>query len=86
MAVAADSSNGIMRFCRPVFVNSDLSINLLRHDEWIYLDARTLPLNHGGGLAESSCRATGRLVGGRRRWRCWQAGVVKRRTNAQRHH
>ena len=59
VAVAADSSNGIsaiLDFSKYVFVNSDLTINLLRRPEgeWIGLDARTHLGPDGGGLAESA--------------------------------
>lgn len=59
VAVAADSGNGIsaiLDLSTHVFVNSDLSINLLRRPvgEWICLDARTHLSSHGGGLAESA--------------------------------
>jgi hypothetical protein len=58
VAVAADSGNGIsaiLDFRRYIFVNSDLTINLLRkaRGEWICIDARTLLGTDGGGLAES---------------------------------
>ena len=58
VAVAADSGNGIsavLDLSAYLFVNSDLTINLLRRPvgEWIGLDARTLLSSHGGGLAES---------------------------------
>jgi hypothetical protein len=58
VAVAADSGNGIsavLDFTRHTFVNSDLTINLLRRPrgEWICLDARTLFGPSGSGLAES---------------------------------
>jgi len=58
VAVAADSGNGIsavLDLRRYVFVNSDLTINLLRQaqGEWICLDARTLLGPSGGGIAES---------------------------------
>jgi hypothetical protein len=58
VAVAADSGNGIsavLDFERYVFVNSDLTINLLRRPigEWICVDARTLLAPNGCGLAES---------------------------------
>jgi hypothetical protein len=58
VAVAADSGNGIsavLDFSRYVFVNSDLTINLLRRPrgEWICLDARTHLGPDGCGLAES---------------------------------
>lgn len=58
VAVAADSGNGIsavLDFNRYVFVNSDLTINLLRpaRGEWVCIDARTLVGSSGGGLAEA---------------------------------
>jgi hypothetical protein len=58
VAVAADSGNGIsaiLDFHRYIFVNSDLTINLLRkaQGEWVCIDARTLLGPDGGGLAES---------------------------------
>ncbi len=58
VAVAADSGNGIsavLDLRHYVFMNSDLSIHLLRRPvgEWIGLDARTLLDAAGGGLAES---------------------------------
>jgi len=59
VAVAADSSNGIsavLDYDRFLFVNADLTINLLRRPvgEWICLDARTALGPEGGGLAESA--------------------------------
>ena len=58
VAVAADSGNGIsavLDFARYSFVNSDLTINLLRRPlgEWICVDAHTLLAPNGCGLAES---------------------------------
>ncbi len=58
VAVAADSGNGIsaiLDFRDYVFVNSDLTINLLRkpEGEWVCIDARTLLGKNGGGLAEA---------------------------------
>ncbi len=58
VAVAADSGNGIsamLDFSRYVFVNSDLTVNLLRkpQGEWICIDARTFLGPGGNGLAES---------------------------------
>jgi len=58
VAVAADSGNGIssvLDFGRFVFVNSDLTINLLRRPqgEWICIDAQTLVGPDGNGLAEA---------------------------------
>lgn len=68
VAVAADSGNGvsaILDFKRYVFVNSDLTINLLRRPvgEWICLDARTCLGTDGGGLAESALYDTRGLIG-----------------------
>jgi len=59
VAVAADSGNGIsaiLDYERYSFVNSDLTINLLRQPqgEWICLDARTYLGANGCGLAESA--------------------------------
>jgi hypothetical protein len=60
VAVAADSGNGIsavLDYRRgDVFVNSDLTINLLRRPEgeWICLEAQTWLGASGSGLAESS--------------------------------
>ncbi len=58
VAVAADSGNGIsavLDLGGYVFVNADLTINLLRRPqgEWICVDARTLLAPNGCGLAES---------------------------------
>jgi hypothetical protein len=68
VAVAADSGNGIsaiLDFGRYVFVNSDLTINLLRkaQGEWICIDARTLLGPDGGGLAEARIFDAAGLVG-----------------------
>ncbi len=68
VAVAADSGNGIsatLDFHRYIFVNSDLTINLLRkaQGEWICIDARTLLGPDGGGLAEARIFDAGGLVG-----------------------
>ena len=68
VAVAADSGNGIsaiLDLSTHVFVNSDLSINLLRRPvgEWICLDARTHLSSHGGGLAESALYDETGLIG-----------------------
>ena len=68
VAVAADSGNGIsavLDFHRYVFVNPDLSINLLRkaQGEWICIDARTLLGPDGGGLAEARIFDSQGLVG-----------------------
>ena len=68
VAVAADSGNGIsavLDYERFLFVNSDLTINLLRRPvgEWICLEARTALGAGGGGLAESSLYDVHGLVG-----------------------
>lgn len=68
VAVAADSGNGIsaiLDFHRYIFVNSDLSINLLRQavGEWVCIDARTLLGPDGGGLAEARIFDTRGLIG-----------------------
>ena len=67
-AVAADSGNGIsaiLDFAKYAFVNSDLTINLLRRPvgEWICLDARTHLSTHGGGLTESALFDEEGLIG-----------------------
>ncbi|HMN79564.1 MAG TPA: thioesterase family protein [Burkholderiaceae bacterium] len=58
VAVAADSGNGIsaaLDIRHYSFMNSDLSIHLLRRPvgDWVGLDARTLLGDAGGGIAES---------------------------------
>jgi len=68
VAVAADSGNGIsaiLDFSRYSFVNSDLTINLLRRPigEWICLDAQTYLGPNGCGLAESMLYDLHGLVG-----------------------
>jgi Thioesterase-like superfamily len=68
VAVAADSGNGIsavLDFRRDVFVNFDLTINLLRRPvgEWICLDAQTFLGEFGSGLAESRLFDERGLVG-----------------------
>jgi len=68
VAVAADSGNGIsavLDFKRYSFVNSDLTINLLRRPvgEWICLEARTWLGPNGGGLAESMLYDLEGLIG-----------------------
>jgi hypothetical protein len=68
VAVAADSGNGIsavLDFRRYIFVNSDLTINLLRkaEGEWICIDARTLLGPNGGGLAEARIFDAQGLIG-----------------------
>lgn len=68
VAVAADSGNGIsalLDFQRYLFVNSDLTINLLRRPvgEWVCVDARTLLAPNGCGLAESQLFDEAGLIG-----------------------
>jgi len=68
VAVAADSGNGIsalLDFKRYLFVNSDLTINLLRpaQGEWICIDARTLLGPAGGGIAEARIFDGAGLIG-----------------------
>ncbi len=68
VAVAADSGNGIsavLDYQRYTFVNSDLTINLLRpaQGEWICLEASTAWGPHGGGLAQSRLYDERGLVG-----------------------
>lgn len=68
VAVAADSGNGVssvLEFRRYMFVNSDLTINLLRRPrgEWICIDAQTLIGPQGNGLAESRLFDADGLIG-----------------------
>jgi len=68
VAVAADSGNGISAILdikRYIFVNSDLTINLLRRPEgeWICIEARTLVGPSSGGLAEARIYDATGLVG-----------------------
>ena len=68
VAIAADSGNGIsaiLDFHRYMFVNSDLTINLLRQarGEWICIDARTLLGPDGGGLSEARIFDADGLIG-----------------------
>jgi acyl-CoA thioesterase len=79
VAVAADSGNGIsavLDLSAYLFVNSDLTINLLRRPvgEWICLDAKTHLSGQGGGLAESSLYDEQGLVG-----RATQSLAVRKR-------
>jgi hypothetical protein len=79
VAVAADSGNGIsaiLDFHRYIFVNSDLTINLLRKakGEWICIDARTLLGPDGGGLAEARIFDAHGLIG-----RSTQSLAIRRR-------
>lgn len=66
--VAADSGNGIsavLDLATHTFVNSDLTVHLLRRPvgEWIALDARTALGAGGSGLAESALYDTQGLIG-----------------------
>ena len=68
VAVAADSGNGIsaiLDFKRYAFVNSDLTVNLLRRPEgeWICIEARTLLGPASGGLAEARIYDAQGLIG-----------------------
>jgi hypothetical protein len=68
VAVFADSGNGIsavLDYRAYSFVNSDLTINLLRRPvgAWICVDARTHVGPNGCGLAESSLYDTQGLIG-----------------------
>lgn len=68
VAVAADSGNGIsaiLDLAHYTFVNSDLTINLLRRPqgEWICIDARTMLAANGCGLAESQIFDEAGLIG-----------------------
>ncbi len=68
VAVAADSGNGIsaiLDFSKYLFLNSDLTINLLRrpHGEWICLDAHTHLGPEGCGLTASRLFDTQGLIG-----------------------
>ncbi|HEX5092423.1 MAG TPA: thioesterase family protein, partial [Burkholderiales bacterium] len=79
VAVAADSGNGIsaiLDFRKYVFVNSDLTINLLRRPEgeWICLEAQTTFGPASTGLAESRLYDAQGLIG-----RATQSLVVRAR-------
>ena len=68
VAVAADSGNGIsaiLDFKKYLFVNSDLTVNLLRvpQGEWICIQAQTLVGPASGGIAEARIYDTAGLVG-----------------------
>lgn len=68
VAVAADSGNGVsaaLPFDRWLFVNCDLTINLLRpaRGEWVCLQAHTLLGGNGCGLAESALYDEHGLIG-----------------------
>jgi hypothetical protein len=80
VAVAADSGNGIsaiLDFRKFIFVNTDLTINLLRQarGEWVCLEARTYFGPDSGGLAESRLYDTEGLIG-----RATQSLVVRARS------
>jgi hypothetical protein len=79
VAVAADSGNGVsaaLSFSDYSFVNSDLSIHLLRAPvgEWVCLDARTALGGNGCGIAESALFDEQGLIG-----RAVQSLLVRRR-------
>lgn len=68
VAVAADSGNGIsaiLDYRKHLFVNSDLTINLLRQPsgEWICIEAQTLLGPRSGGLAEARIYDEQGLIG-----------------------
>lgn len=68
VAVAADSGNGVSAVLDPrryLFVNFDLTINLLRcpRGAWVCLEARTLLGDEGSGLAESVLYDTDGMIG-----------------------
>jgi hypothetical protein len=68
VAVAADSGNGIsaiLDYRKYLFVNSDLTLNLLRQPagEWICIEAQTLLGPQSGGLAEARIYDEQGLVG-----------------------
>lgn len=80
VAVAADSGNGIsaiLDYREYSFVNSDLTINLLRRPvgEWICLDARSCFGANGCGLAESALYDIAGLIG-----RATQSLAVRKRS------
>jgi hypothetical protein len=57
--VAADSGNGIsgtLDYRRYLFVNTDLTVNLIRPPvgQWVRLEAVTHPQPHGVGLADTA--------------------------------
>ncbi len=67
-AVAADSGNGIsaaLDFTKYLFVNCDLTINLIRRPagEWICLQSRSLFGGNGCGLADSALYDEQGLIG-----------------------
>jgi hypothetical protein len=79
VAVAADSGNGIsavLDLRKFIFINSDLTINLLRRPvgEWVCLEAHTLLGDRGSGMAESVLYDTDGVIG-----RATQSLFVRRR-------
>jgi len=79
VAVAADSGNGIsaiLDFRKFIFVNSDLTINLLRQARgvWVCLEAQTYFGPDSGGLAESRIYDEEGMIG-----RATQSLVVRAR-------
>jgi hypothetical protein len=67
-AVAADSGNGIsaaLDFTKYLFVNCDLTVNLIRRPagEWICLQSRSLFGGNGCGLADSALYDEQGLIG-----------------------
>ena len=80
LAVAADSGNGIsaaLPFDRWLFLNSDLTINLLRRPrgEWVCLQSASRFGGNGCGLAESALYDEAGLIG-----RATQSLVVRPRS------
>lgn len=77
--VAADSGNGVsaaLPITQWLFVNCDLTVNLLRRPqgEWVCLQARTALGGNGSGLAESALYDEQGLIG-----RATQTLAVRRR-------
>lgn len=77
--VAADSGNGVsnvLDFDRYLFVNTDLTVHLLRYPvgEWVCLDAATSIDSSGIGLADTALHDEGGRIG-----RCAQSLFVARR-------
>jgi hypothetical protein len=66
--VAADSGNGVsgmLDYRRHLFVNTDLTVNLVRPPagEWVCLDAVTYPEPSGVGLADTALYDAGGRIG-----------------------
>jgi hypothetical protein len=79
LVATADFANGISReldFEKYLFINADLTIHLWRapQGEWIGLDAKTVLMDGGVGVAESVLHDTGGPVG-----RAYQTLVVQPR-------